>query len=159
MKIPDPNTLKASAIVHLRDLSNYEDADLLSKCKLEIGSTQRYAGSTAIGLNITIRCKASDLPRFQGDEIGFVTLPSESMLNIQKALESVLPVEFKIHEISARSLLVDRSEFEKTELERLIEAQKDLMIAVATGGPRIQSKMLMTGAIGPFHDRRKRATS
>ncbi len=67
-------------------------------------------------------------------------LPSQSHTLIQKAIESVLPVEFKVHEISARSFLVDRNEFEKTELERLIEAQKDLMIAVATGGPRIESK-------------------
>lgn len=140
MKTPDANTLKVSAVAHLRDLGDHDDADLLSKCKLEIGSTQRYADSTAIGLNITIRCKASDLDRFQGEDIGFVTSPSESMLNIQKAIESVLPVEFNIHEISARSLLVDRSEFEKMELERLIGAQKDLMIAVATGGPRIQTK-------------------
>src|SRR5439155_21146000 len=48
--------------------------------------------------------------------------------------------EFKVHDLAARSVLVDREEFEKSELERLIDAQKSLMIAVATGGPRIQQK-------------------
>lgn len=42
--------------------------------------------------------------------------------------------------MSARAFLVGREEFEKTELERLLEAQKDLMISVATGGPRIETK-------------------
>jgi hypothetical protein len=56
------------------------------------------------------------------------------------AIQAVLPAQLKVHDLSARSLLVDRAEFEKPELERLIEAQIDLMIPVATGGPRIQSK-------------------
>ncbi len=85
------------------------------------------------------RCRASDLDKFKNTDSVW-DLPSQSHTLIQKAIESVLPVEFKVHEISARSFLVDRNEFEKTELERLIEAQKDLMIAVATGGPRIESK-------------------
>ena len=61
-------------------------------------------------------------------------------MTIQGAIEAVLPAELKVHALSARSLLVDRNEFEKTELERLIEAQIHVMIAVATGGPRIESK-------------------
>lgn len=115
------------------------EADLLSSCRLEIMSVQQYSNTKRIGLNITLRCKAKDLEKFKDTDSGW-DLASQSLILIQQAIKSVLPVEFSVHEISARSFLVDRSEFEKTELERFIEAQKDLMIAVATGGPRIELK-------------------
>jgi len=67
-------------------------------------------------------------------------LPSAAHMAIQRAIEAVLPAQLKVHSLAARSLLVDRDEYDKTELERLIEAQIDVMTAVATGGPKIQSK-------------------
>lgn len=140
MRIPNPETIRLSAIAHLRELGSHEEADLLSRCKLEIGDTeQRYAGSTVLGLNLTLRCRASDLNKFEGQDSVW-RFPSETHTAIQRAIEAVLPAQLKVHDLAARSLLVDRSEFEKTELELLIEAQIGLMIAVATGGPRIQSK-------------------
>jgi len=140
MKVPNPDIIKMSAIAYLRELGEHEEADILSRCKLEIGDTgQRYTGSTKLGLNITLRCRASDLVKFK-DQDSFWGLPSDTCLTIKNAIESVLPAQLKVHVLSARSLLVDRDEFEKTELERLIEAQIDLMIAVSTGGPRIQTK-------------------
>ena len=140
MKVPDPDTIKLSAVSHLRELGAHDEADLLSRCRLEIGDTgQRYAGSTELGLNITLRCRATDLARFK-DQSSFWDLPSDEHMAIKSAIESTLPAQLKVHDLSARSLLVDRNEFEKSELERLIEAQIDLMIAVATGGPKIQIK-------------------
>jgi len=129
-----------SAIAHLRELKADEEADLLSRCKLEIGDTaQRYSGSTTIGLYITLRCRATDLSGFTEPE-SYWESSSQIHLNIKEAIKSVLPAQLNVHELSARSLLVDRNEFDKSELERLIEAHIDLMIAVATGGPRIQQK-------------------
>ena len=139
MKLPTAETVRLSAISYLRELNGHEEAELLGRCKLEIGSSQGYAGTTIIGLNITLRCRASDLYRFK-DQDSVWGLPSNSHELIKEALKSVLPAELTVHEISARSFLVDRGEFEKSELERLIEAQKDVMVAVATGGPRIESK-------------------
>lgn len=139
MKAPSAETLHLSAVAYLREIGAHEEADLLSRCKLEIGSGQRYVGTSQVGLNITLRCRASDLEKLKNPDSVW-DLPSQSHTLIRQAIESVLSVEFKVHEISPRSFLVDRNEFEKTELERLIEAQKDLMIAVATGGPRIESK-------------------
>jgi len=140
MKIPDAETIRLSAVAHLREVGAQEEADLLTRCKLEIGDTcQQYSGYTGLGLNITLRCRASDLSEFKDPDSAW-DLASPACMSIQQAIQSVLPAQFKVHEMSARSILVDRIEFEKTELERLIEAQIDLMIAVATGGPRIQSK-------------------
>jgi len=140
MKVPGPETIRLSAIAHLRELGLHVEADLLSCCKLEIGETgQRYAGSTELGLNLTLRCRATDLARFE-DQSSCWKTPTEEYAAIRNAIEAVLPAQLKVHDLAARSLLVDRSEFDKTELERLIEAQIDLMIAVATGGPRIQIK-------------------
>jgi hypothetical protein len=140
MKVPDPETVRLSAIAHLRELGSNDEADLLSRCKLEVGETgQRYTGSTKLGLNLTLRCRATEMAKFE-DQDSIWEMPSAAYMAIQRAIDAVLPAELKVHHLSARSLLVDRNEFEKTELERLIEAQIDLMIAVATGGPRIQSK-------------------
>jgi len=140
MKLPDPETIKLTTISHLHEHGAHDEANLLSRCKLEIGDTgQRYAGSTELGLNITLRCRATDLARFS-DQTSVWDLSSEEHTAIKHAIESTLPAQLKVHDLSARSLLVDRNEFEKSELERLIEAQIDLMIAVATGGPRIQIK-------------------
>ncbi len=139
MKVPSAETIQLSAISYLRELNAHEEAELLSRSKVEIGSAQRYSGSTRVGLNITLRCRASDLQRFKDQDSSW-DMPSDSHMLIQEAIKSVLPAELTVHEMSARSFLVDRGEFEKTELERLIEAQKDAMIAVATGGPRIESK-------------------
>lgn len=140
MKIPNPETIRISAIAYLRDIGSQEEADILSRCKLEIGDTgQRYTGSTQIGLILTLRCRASDVAKFEDQESAF-GFPSSIHMSIQQAIGNVLPAELKVHNLSARSILVDRNEFDKTELERLIEAQIDLMIAVATGGPKIQLK-------------------
>ena len=140
MKVPNPETIRLSAIANLRELGANAEADLLSRCKIEIGETaQRYTGTTKVGLNITLRCRATDLAKFEDQESEW-DFPSAAHMAIQKAIGDVLPTQLEVHDLSARSLLVDRDEFEKTELEHLIEAQIDLMIAVATGGPRIQSK-------------------
>lgn len=139
-QIPDIETLKASAISYLRDTGSDEAADLLARCKIEIGKTgQRYSGSTEVGLNITLRSRARDLERFK-DSDGIWDIPSDTNYAIRNAIAVVLPAQLKVHDLSARSILVDRKEFDKSELERLVEAQIDLMIAVATGGPRIQNK-------------------
>jgi len=138
MNVPSPDTIMMSAISYLRDLGSQEEADLLSRCKLEIGDTgHRYARSTQIGLNFTLRCRATDHAKFEAQDW---ELLSATYVAIKGAIEAVLPAQFKVHHLLARSILIDRNEFEKTELERLIEAQIDLMIAVATGGPRIQLK-------------------
>lgn len=139
MKLPTAEIVRLSAISYLREVDAHDEAELLGWCKIEIGSQQGYSGTTIVGLNITLRCRAGDLHRFKDHTSGW-GLPSNSHKLIDEAIKSVLPAEFTVHELSARSFLVDRSEFEKTELEQLIEAQKDIMIAVATGGPRIESK-------------------
>ncbi|MBM3334715.1 hypothetical protein FJY63_08645 [Candidatus Sumerlaeota bacterium] len=142
MKVPPAETINLSAIQHLREIGAHDEADLLSRCNLEIGDTcYQYPGSTQIGLNITLRCKAADFKRFEWTDHPILgECPSPSYEAIHRAIEAVLPGQVGLYSLSARSLLVDRNEFEKTELERLIEAQAALMIAVATGGPRIQSK-------------------
>jgi len=141
MKIPNLDTIRLSAVAYLRDLGAHEEADLLSRSKLEVGDTaQRYMNSTQLGLTITLRCRAADVARFV-DASSTWDFPSAASVAIQSAIEAVLPGQFKIHDFSARALLVvDRSDFEKSELERLIERQIDLMTAVATGGPRIEAK-------------------
>lgn len=140
MKIPSPETIWRSAIAHLRELGAQEEADLLSRCRLEIADTgQPYAGTTVIGLNITLRCRASDIAKFEDQDDAW-GMPSEAHKVIKRAVQAALPAQLQVHDLSARSLLVGRDEFDKTELERLIEAQVDVMIAVATGGPKIQSK-------------------
>jgi hypothetical protein len=140
MKIPNPEIIRISAISYLREIGANEAADLLRDCKLEIGdAVQRYMRSNKIGLNITLRCKAKDLAKFFDQDSAW-EMPSETHTSIKLALESILPTQLDVHDLSARSLLIDRLEFDKTELERLIEAQIDLMIAVATGGHRIQLK-------------------
>ena len=134
MDIPSAEILRVSAVAYLRETGSHEEADLLGRCKLEIGSTgQRYSNTTVIGLNITLRCRAPDLNRFTESESGW-DLPSAVWATIKSAVGSVLPAEFQVHELFARSFLVNRNELEKTELERLVGAQIDLMIAVATGG-------------------------
>ncbi|HYA42402.1 MAG TPA: hypothetical protein VEF34_13935 [Syntrophobacteraceae bacterium] len=141
MKIPSADTMKMSAVSHLRQLNNDEAADLLERCKLEVGDTgQRYTGTTKIGLNITLRCRAADLSLFKDASSVWGDLPTGAYTSIKEAIEAVLPAELTVHDLEARSLLVDRAEHDKTELERLVEAQIDLMIAVSTGGPRIQQK-------------------
>lgn len=141
MKVPNPETIRLSAIAYLREISSHEEADLLSRCNLEIGDTvQRYTGFTKLGLNLTLRCRATDLSKFEDQDPSLWGLPSATYTAIRQAIDAVLPAQLQVHDLSARSLIVDRNEFEKTELERLIEAQIDLMIAVATGGPRIQLK-------------------
>lgn len=102
-------------------------------------SAQQCSWTTNLGLRFTLRCSARDLPLFEDRELGF-PLPSAAHTRIKEALSSVLPSDFSVHDLAARSVLVDRAELQKSELERLIEAQKSLMIAVATGGPRIQDK-------------------
>jgi hypothetical protein len=139
MKIPDPESIKISAVKYLRDVGKSQVADVLARSKLEIKTARRYEHTSTVGLNITLRCRTTDLSLLQ-DDGSFLAPTTEEMSLIQRALESVLPIEFKINEISPRSLLIDRTEFEKTELEQLIEAQKGLMISVATGGPKIQIK-------------------
>lgn len=140
MKIPSLATIHASALAYLREIGENDAAELLGRCVLEVGDkAQGYSNTTELGLNITLRCRAADLPLFEGGD-GYFDTNSEAYHHIWKAVQSTLPAQMKIHSMSPRSLLVDRKEFEKGELERLIEAQKDLMIAVATGGPRIQEK-------------------
>ena len=132
--------MRLSAVSYLRESGAEAEADLLSRSKLELSrSAQRYINTTTVGLQFTLRCAARDLPLLEDREFG-VPLPSSMHSEIKEAVSAVLPGEFKVHDLAARSVLVDREEFEKSELERLIDAQKSLMIAVATGGPRIQQK-------------------
>ena len=138
MEIPDLEILKASAVAHLRACKANEEAELLADCKLEVGSVQQYAGGR-IGLRTTVRCRSSNLPKFHKADSPW-SAATENLEKIKKAIESVLPVEFFIDAMSARGMLVDRSEFDTSDLAALIEAQKDLMISVSTGGPRIQNK-------------------
>jgi len=139
-RIPSTETLRVSAIAYLRETGSHDEADLLSRRKLEIGEKgQQYSGATIIGLNITLRCRATDLDRFKDLDSSW-DLSSRALITIESAIGSVLPGELKVRELSARLLLVNRNEFEKTVLVRFIEAQIDLMISVATGGPRIQAK-------------------
>jgi len=138
MQIPDLEVLRKSAIAHLRACNSEVEAELLSDCKLEVGSVIQYSGGT-VGLRMTVRCKSSDLPAFHDIDSRWNDRTDELRV-IEKAIKLVLPVEFSLAAISARAMLVDSPEFDRLELEALIEAQKDLMIAVATGGPRIQEK-------------------
>lgn len=132
--------MRLSAVSFLRVSGDEAEADLLSRSKLELSrSAQKYINTTTIGLQFTLRCAARDLPLLGDREFG-VRLPSSMHARIKEAISAVLPGEFTVHDLAARSVLVDRDEFEKSELERLIEAQKSLMIAVATGGPRIQQR-------------------
>ena len=147
MDPPSPEILLASAIAYLRGKYSDREADILSRCKLDIKSIQKYNYTTKIGLNITLRCKTADFDCLRDQ--GFLQASTDEMLSIKEAIEAVLAIEFQINDISARTFLVDRSEIEKTETERLIELQKGLMIAVATGGPKIQTRN------SEYKDRRK----
>jgi hypothetical protein len=118
MKIPDLEILKQSAVAHLRECKADAEAELLSTCKLEIGSVQQYAGGS-VGLRTTIRCKSSDLPKFHKTDSRWND-PTENLEKIKKAIDSVLPVEFFIDRISARGMLVDRAVFDASELAELI---------------------------------------
>ena len=140
MEAPNPDIVRLSAVSYLRESGADTEADLLSRSKLELSrSEQRYINTTTVGLQFTLRCSARDLPLLENREFSF-PLPSSMHTRIKEAISAVLPGEFQVHDLAARSVLVDREEFEKSELERLIDAQKSLMIAVATGGPRIQQK-------------------
>ena len=109
VKVPDSETIRLSAIAHLRELGSHEEADLLSQCKLEIGDTaQQYSGSTKLRLNITLRCRAVDLAEFEDEPVWDVPLPSAAHMAIQRAIKAVLPAQLDVHDLSARSLLVDR---------------------------------------------------
>lgn len=69
MNIPSSESLLRSAIAYLREKKADFEAELLSRCKIEIGSSgQRYTGTTKIGLNLTLRCKASDLEHFRDND-------------------------------------------------------------------------------------------
>ena len=138
-KLPAKEILKLSAISLLREAECSDEADLLARCRLDIADRAHPGrGSQEYGLTLTLRCSAADLGRFTDHESGWEA-PSEARARIEWAIEQVLPAGFEIRNLQARAILVDRTEFEKSELERLLDAQKDLMIAVATGGPRIQS--------------------
>ncbi|MCX6901357.1 MAG: hypothetical protein NT105_21980 [Verrucomicrobia bacterium] len=145
MKTPDPETIRVSAIARLRQLDAQEEVELLSRSVLEIGPArdasvvQRALLGDRELLAVTLRCRADDLAKPGETNSNRMTV-YDAIHKIRQAIETVLPVEFKVFRMSLQPLLVDRKEFEKTDLERLIEAQIDLMIAVATGGPRIQTK-------------------
>lgn len=139
-KAPTPETVRLSAVSYLRERGAEAGADLLSRSKLGLSrSVQEYSNTTNLGLQFTLRCAARDLPLLEDREFS-IPLPSAMHAQIKGAISAVLPGRFTVHDLAARSVLVDREEFEKSELERLIEAQKSLMIAVSTGGPRIQQK-------------------
>jgi hypothetical protein len=132
MKAPDPETVRVSALSYLRQIGADDEADVLGRSKLELSPTaQRYSNTTDLGLRFTLRCAARDLPFFENREFG-LPLPSDAHTRIKEAVAAVLPSEFTVHDLAARSVLVDRDESEKSELERLIETQKNLMMAVAT---------------------------
>lgn len=140
MEAPNSEAVRISAVSFLRQSGYEAEADLLSRSRLELSrNAQRYSNSTAVGLRFTLRCAARDLPLLEDRDFG-IPLPSAMHTQIREAIAAVLPGEFQVHDVAARSVLVDREEFQKSELERLIETQKNLMIAVATGGPRIQEK-------------------
>jgi hypothetical protein len=134
LEAPNPETVRLSAVSFLRESGDEAEAALLSRSKLELSrSVQKYINTTAVGLQFTLHCTARDLPLLKDREFG-VPLPSSMHTRIEEAISAVLPGEFMVHDLAARSVLVDRDEFEKSELERLIDAQKSLMIAVATVG-------------------------
>lgn len=141
MELPDKEILLASASNYLRSTGNNEEADILSSCQIEYGPIQEYLGSGPLGLRITLRCSPNTLEKLR--EFHLIIgdyLPNKILSIIRSAIEAVLPVEFKIHDISARASLVKTPDSKTAALIRDIEAQKNLMIAVATGGPRIQEK-------------------
>lgn len=141
MELPDKDILLVSAVDYLRNTGHREEADILSTCKIEYGPVQEYLGSGPVGLRITLRCSPHTLEKLREfhDIIGDY-LPSEKMVTSKTAIEAVLPVEFKVHDISARAFLVKGLDSKTTELIQEVQTQKNLMIAVATGGPRIQEK-------------------
>jgi hypothetical protein len=140
MELPDPETVRVSAAACLRERGEDDEAELLGRSKLELSpSSQRYINTTVLGLQFTLRCAARDLNLLETREFG-VPLPSPMHTRIKDAISAVLPGEFSVHHLAARSALVNSKANERTELERLVEAQKGLMIAVATGGPRIEQK-------------------
>ncbi len=141
MKVPNADTLRRSAASHLRNQGNVADAEILGRSQLEISQTaQRYSNTTVIGLYVTLRCHSSDLAVFREEGFFGEDVNSDVHARVKAALGAVLPVEFQIHEMSARAFLVEKDAHELTELEALIDAQQQLMIAVATGGPRIESR-------------------
>lgn len=141
MELPDKEILLLSASDYLRNVGENEVATILRSCRIEYGPTQEYLGSGPVGLRITVRCNPDLLEELREfHEIIGDYLPSEKMTIIKTALEAVLPVEFKVHDISARAHLSKIIDSKTAELIQEIQAQKSVMIAVATGGPRIQEK-------------------
>ena len=141
MELPDKEILLASTLSYLRSIGNKQEADILSSCQIEYGPTQSYIGSGPTGLRITLRCSSNIVGKLREfHEIIGDYLPNETLSIIKSAIGAVLPVELSIHDISARALLVKTPYSKTTELIREVEAQKNLMVAVSTGGPRIQEK-------------------
>jgi hypothetical protein len=72
MHIPDTETLRMSAIAYLRDTGCHGEADLLSRCRVEISNTgHRYTGTTVVGLNIMLQCRANDVALFTDSRDGW----------------------------------------------------------------------------------------
>jgi hypothetical protein len=141
MELPDKEILLLSASDYLRDIGEYEVTTILRSCNIEYGPPQEYIGSGPLGLRITLRCNPDILEELREfHEIIGDYLPSEKMTIIKTAIEAVLPVEFKVHDISARARLSKIMNSKTSKLIQEIQAQKNIMIAVATGGPRIQDK-------------------
>src|SRR5207245_10583696 len=108
LQAPNAETVRLSAVSYRRESGAEAEADLLSRSKLELSrSAQRYINTTTVGLQFTLRCAARDLPLLEDREFG-VPLPSSMHSEIKEAVSAVLPGEFKVHDLAARSVLVDR---------------------------------------------------
>ena len=135
--LPNGEVSRLSAIKYLRESGDAVAADILARSKIEFGDKgyrNRFDGK--LGLVVTLRCGVRDIESLDRPSDDMFDKSNE-FYHIKEAIQRTFPANMEIHDMEARAILVDRQEFEKSEFERLIDAQKDLMIAVATGGPPI----------------------
>lgn len=139
-------TLK-EAVQYLVDGQELEAADVLRTCNMsdcDVVDSWMDGNRLLYGLLIELSC-----PRASFDILSNSSHPIT--MSIEKAIAAVLPSDYYLKSLRTRAVStrqraqfeMDESKLSNKELKDLtqnIESQKALMIAVATGGPRIQVK-------------------
>ena len=133
---PSDNSLQGAQRL-LRFRNRYDLADLLDRAWLELDESSQY-GSRLFSTLTTARIHApvADYDRLR-------SLPDSDKQSILQTLLEIYPPRDYSIEITGVEFVVDvaapTDNDNRKELLAEIEAQRSLMIAVATGGPRIQS--------------------
>jgi hypothetical protein len=133
----DQRTLK-SAIQYLIDGGEADAADVLRTCEFEdwnVVDTYLDGSRRLEGVLVEIKC-----PRATYEILTDQSNPITERIRI--AVEAVMPADMYLKQLCPRAVPrpLAISDAQRESLIEAIELQKGLMIAVATGGPRIQQK-------------------